>query len=96
MTEGERITLYNDLCDYKEELQGIHYPSQTRQIDILSRAILFVRGTRANWLKQPNSVATFQDQKFIYFSPVKCSSCAFPYGRSDFRICPNCGARMQK
>ena len=96
MTEAERVQLYNDLCDLKSDMQEISYPPQTRQVDILSRAISFVKGVHAKWLKQPNSINTYSNDHLLYYSPTTCSSCHFAQGRSDFRICPNCGARMQR
>ena len=96
MTENERVELYNDLCDFKSDLQMICYPPQTRQIDILSRAIAYVKGTSAKWEKSNDSKDFFNDERFAFFAPSTCSSCHFAHGRSDFRRCPNCGARMQK
>ena len=96
MTEGERIQLYNNLCDFKEELEEIHYPPQTRKIDILRRAIDYVRGNPARWLKLPDTQQIVSDGRLKYLFPCECSSCGFARGFSDFKLCPQCGSRMQR
>ena len=80
MTEGERITLLNDLCDYEQELKTVIYPSKTRELDIVRRAIAFVRGSRAQWIN----------------NNTMCSGCGFAEGNETFKFCPSCGARMRK
>ena len=79
-TEGERITLLNDLCDFEQDLKVYITPPKTREIDILRRAIAFVRGSRGRWV---NNFTT-------------CNLCSFNKGSAEYRFCPNCGARMQK
>ena len=97
MTERERINLYNDLCDFKSDLQAVYFPPQTKQIDIITRAISYVRGTQAKWVHTPQSEHEYAPNgALLRTSHCTCSSCGFADGRSDFRICPNCGARMQK
>ena len=96
MKEGERIQLYNDLCDYKAELEEISYPSQTRKIDILRRAIEYVRGNSARWLTSPDTQRIIHDNRLAYLFPCECSCCHFDRGFSDFRLCPQCGSRMQR
>ena len=97
MTEGERIQLYNGLCDFKEELEGISYPSQTSKIDLLRRAIEYVRNSPARWLEMSDSEvdSVVNEPRLPYMFPRKCSSCGFARGFSDFRLCPQCGCRMQ-
>ena len=97
MKEGERIQLYNDLTDFKYELEQVSYPTQTKKIDILRRAIEYVRNTTARWLPMDNKEvdAVVNDARLPYIFPRKCSSCGFARGFADFRICPQCGSRMQ-
>ena len=96
MTEGERIQLYNDLCDYTDELEQISYPSQTRRISILARAVAYVRGESARWLTMKDTQQIIHGDRLAYLFPMQCSSCHFDRGFSDFRLCPQCGSRMQK
>lgn len=96
MTEAERVTLYNDLCDFRDDLKVIHYPPQTKQIDILTRAISYVRGDQAKWLRLPESVTDVDANRMPFTFPMQCSSCKFSWGRSDFLLCPKCGSRMKK
>ena len=96
MTEGERVQLYNDLCDYKDELEQISYPSQTRRINILARAVAYVRGDSARWLPMEDTQQIIKDNRLVYLFPMQCSSCRFDRGFSDFKLCPQCGCRMQK
>ena len=92
MTEAERVELYNSLCDFREELQNI-YPQQTKKIHTLTQAIIFVRGTTAKWERVPESQNIIADNRCVAFAPSACSSCHF-LGRSDYKLCPNCGAKM--
>ena len=96
MIEGERVQLYNELCDFKEELEGIHFPPQTKKIDTLRRAIEYVRGTPAKWLTTADTQQMMNDNRLLYLFPCKCSLCGFNRGFSDFKLCPQCGSRMQK
>ena len=80
MTEGERIRLLNDLCDYEQTLKQIIMPSPTKEIDIMRRAIAFVRGSRSKWDN----------------NGTLCHNCGFNEGKEKFIFCPMCGARMQK
>ena len=96
MTEGERVQLYNSLCDFKEELEEIHYPPQTKKIDILRRAIDYVRGTPARWLSTADTQQIVKGNRLVYSFPCRCSVCAFDRGFSDFKLCPQCGSRMQR
>ena len=93
MTEAQRVELYNSLCDFREELQGI-YPRPTQKIHTLTQAITFIRGTTAKWERLPESQNILADNCCIAFAPSACSACHFALGRSDFHICPNCGAKM--
>jgi len=97
MTEGERIQLYNELCDFKSELEEIHYPTQTKKIDILRRAIEYVRNQPAQWLMMSNEEVdkVINDPSLPYTFPRKCSACGFNKGFFGFRLCPQCGRRMQ-
>ena len=95
MTEGERVAIYNDLCDWRDELAQITYPSQTKRIDILTRAIAYVRGETAKWLTTESTDSlTLTDGRTI-IAPVACSRCAFSRGASDFRFCPQCGTKIK-
>ena len=94
MTEAERVRLYNDLCDYEQDLQLITIPPRTKEIDIIRRAITYVRGTNAHWIKTPLSQVDTSEM-FPFTTAMECSSCHFANGRSDFRICPQCSARMR-
>ena len=96
MTEAERIKLYNDLCDYEEDLRMITYPSQTKAIDIIHRAVIYVRGVHANWLTSNALPILDENNKVIHYENCICSSCGFAHGTSTYRICPSCGARMAK
>ena len=93
MTEGERVQLYNDLCDWRDALAEITFPPQTKNIDILSRAITYVRGDTAKWLRTEASKTQVIGDR-THLAPVACSRCSFPRGSSDFRVCPQCGAKM--
>lgn len=97
MKDGDRVQLYNDLYDFKEELEEISYPSQTRKIDILRRAIEYVRNSPAKWLPMDDKEvdAVVNDAKLPYIFPRRCSACGFSRGFSDFKLCPQCGSRMQ-
>ena len=94
MNEAERVRLYNDLIDFKDDLQQISYPPQTRNIDILKRAIEYVRGSSAHWTPAKDATADIIDRHPVVY-PCQCSSCHFAYGRSDFKLCPSCGAVMR-
>ena len=96
MTEGERINLYNDLCDYEEDLKLISYPSQTKAIDIIHRAIVYVRGITARWITSNALPVLDENKKVIAYHNCECSSCHFIGGVSTFKLCPNCGAHMRK
>lgn len=96
MTDGERVQLYNDLCDFKDELEQIHYPVQTKKIDIIRRAIEYVRGNPAKWLSTEDTQQILSENRLAYLFPVKCSVCGFKRGFSDFKYCPQCISRMQK
>lgn len=93
MTEADRVNLYNSLCDFREELQGI-FPHPTKKIDTLTKAITYIRGTTAKWERTSDSQNIIVQNKCVAFAPSACSACHFALGRSDFRICPNCGAKM--
>ena len=95
MTEGERIEIYNALMDWRDELSHITIPSQSKRIHVLSQAIAFIRGTVACWQPTKETTTKVIDSHPVAF-PCKCSSCAFARGFSDFRFCPQCGARMQR
>ena len=95
MTEADRVNLYNDLCDFRDELSIIQYPSQTKRIDILSRAIAYVHGNHATWLRIPESITETTANGLPFVFPMQCSSCLFAWGRSDYNICPRCGAKMK-
>ena len=94
MTEAERVRLYNDLCDYEQDLQLITIPPRTKEIDIIRRAIAYVRGVNAHWIKTPSSQVDTSGHIPVSTS-MECSSCHFANGRSDFRICPQCSARLR-
>ena len=95
MTEAERVTLYNNLCDFREELQNV-YPLPTKKINTLSQAIIYVRGTTATWQPTAESQPIIINGRAVGSTCCTCSACRFPYGRSDFRLCPNCGAKMKR
>lgn len=95
MTEQERIQLYNDLCDFKADLLEIRLPPQTKNISTVSRAIEYVRGVSAKWLKTELSEPILVDGHAVASSHMKCSCCRFDKGESSFRFCPKCGARMK-
>ena len=94
MTEAERVQLYNDLCDYEEDLRMITYPSKTREIDIIHRAVVYVRGKTGQW--KNGTPVLDENNKIKYLVNCQCSSCGFADGKSTFKICPSCSARMQK
>lgn len=95
MTEGERVEIYNALIDWRDELSQITIPSQSKRIHVLSGAIAYLRGTTAQW--QPtNETKTEIINSRPVASPCTCSSCRFARGFSDYRFCPQCGARMQR
>lgn len=98
MTEAERINLYNDLCDYEDDLRKISYPSQTKAIDMIHRAIVYVRGTSAKWLTNTACALPVLDEsnRLLYHANCTCSSCGFIGGMSTFKLCPNCGSRMRQ
>ena len=94
MTEADKVRLYNDLCDYEYELKEIIYPVKTREIDIVRRAIEFMRGSQGKWLS--GAVAVLNNGKCVDEIACQCSSCGFAHGHMSFKYCPNCGARMKK
>ena len=97
MTEGERVKLYNDLSDYEEVLKKIHYPAQTREIDIIHRAVDYVRGVHGRWINDSHATPVLDEKKHIVrYVGSTCSICSFDDGWSTFKFCPNCGARMKK
>ena len=95
MTEGERVRLYNDLCDFMDDLKSITYPPQTKQIDILSRAVMFVRGSTAVWQRGTDSTQVPSQTKAFAYYPCTWSFCHFASGRTDYKFCPSCGTRMK-
>ena len=95
MTEGERVRLYNDLCDYEQDLRMVTIPPRTREIDIINRAIAYVRGTTSKWIATPDSVQRFDPKGRVYVINMECRECKFQGGLSTYRICPQCGARMK-
>ena len=92
MTEGERIELYNNLCDFRDELNTI-FPLPSQKIHTLSQAIIFVRGTTAKWERSDKSEPIIVNGRAIGSTNCTCSTCGV-IGRSDYRLCPNCGAKM--
>ena len=96
MTEGERVQLYNSLCDFRDELRLITIPSQTRNIHTLTQAIDFVHGTTIRWLSTEDTHDIFNGDRLVYRFPCTCSSCGFARGFSDFKLCPQCGGRAQR
>lgn len=95
MKEAERVELYNDLCDFEQELMQITFPPQTRKLDIIHRAIVYVKGERAKWESDGSSVAVLDGNgRMLYLADVKCSACGFR-AHSDYKFCPNCRARMK-
>ena len=96
MTERERIALYNDLCDFKEELSLIRLPPQTKKINTLSRAIEYVYGTTAKWQKTPDTCEEFVGERLVALTQMQCSACRFAHRRTDFKYCPNCGTKIAK
>ena len=96
MKESDRIDLYNDLSDYEQELREIVFPNMSREINIIHRAVQYVRGNQARWITK-NAVPVFNDDKTIaYYSSCTCSSCSFASGLSTYRFCPSCASRMLK
>ena len=93
-TEHERIRLYNDLCDYREEVKDI-YPPQTRRIDTLTRAIQFVRGTTGVWKPTAESEPILINGRAVGSTNCVCSV-GGETGRSNYRLCPQCGAKMHR
>lgn len=93
-TEHERVRLYNDLCDFREEIKDI-YPPQTCRIDALTRAIQYVRGTTAVWKPTAESEPIIINGRAIGSTNCTCSACGM-IGRSDYRLCPKCGAKMHR
>lgn len=81
MKEAERVRLYNDLTDYEMDLKSIIYPPKTKEIDMIQRAIACVRGERGKWIASNGTNI--------------CNRCRFDEGKSSFRYCPNCGAKME-
>ena len=95
MTEAERVNLYNDLCDLEIEMQSVMYPPKVREVDILHRAVEYVRGVKGRWIVS-NGIPVFDDKKrIIDHTGCTCDRCKFSDGRASFRFCPNCGARMK-
>lgn len=95
MTEAERITLYNDLCDYEQDLRAIMYPPQTKAIDTIHRAIAFVRGNKADWIRSGGTHVYDDLGNLIRTDFCTCSSCGFTRGSSDFKYCPYCASKMK-
>ena len=94
-TEAERVTLYNDLCDLEEDYRLITYPSKTKEIDVIRRAIRFVRGNQAKWEHGSSTIPVASENSGRYYINCTCSACGFELGHSNYRICPNCGSRMR-
>ena len=96
MLEAERVRLYNDLCDYEQELKGVLLPRKTREIDIIHRAATYVRGERSRWVVSgAGCLPVFDGDKICDFVNATCENCKFGGGRASFRFCPNCGAKMR-
>ena len=93
MTESERITLYNDLCDYEQDLFNVVHPPQTKAIDIVHRAVAYVRGTSAHWAGGVDVLD--KNGNLLRRDYCTCSACGFSRGSSDFKHCPNCTAKMK-
>ena len=94
MTEAERINLYNDLCDYELELRQIVYPNKTREVDIIHRAVQYVRGNQARWVTRDALPVLNDKGNIVKYTSAKCSFCGFASGDSDYKFCPNCASRM--
>ena len=95
MKEADRIQLYNDLCDYEQELKAIYYPPKTMEADMIHRAILFVRGETGRWVLAEASPVFDGHERIIGYTGCKCDKCGFSDGKSTFKFCPSCGARMR-
>ncbi len=96
MTEGERVALYNAICDWKDALMEITYPPQTQKIDILNRTASYLRGTTATWSPTDASETITTQGRRPIVTRCLCSRCGFSRGESDFKYCPNCMSRMKK
>ena len=95
MTEAERVRLYNDLCDYEQELKSVLYPQKTREIDIMQRAIKFVKGEQSRWIVTGGQPVLDENSRVMDYTGCTCERCKFSMGMSSFRYCPNCSARMK-
>ena len=97
MLEAERVRLYNDLCDLEQEMKNVVLPRKTREIDILHRAVTYVRGVQSRWIVSGGACLPILDQnhRVIDYENATCEKCKFTGGRASFKYCPSCGAKMK-